>query len=598
MTKKESNKNESKLKKSSAEKLKSEVVSKAQAKRTKEIEERIAAEEAIAEIELGHTEHQEKPAERVVSEVKAEPVSTLKFSSKITTLDSEVDRKANADLKKIIQPIQNNSALPASLGSISGQQKAPLNQKPEPNLMMKTFDKLVNASDVAINYMVKHHNDPERSEVLNHTRSPAVFGIWVALLTLFTFFVWGGLAPIDQAAVADGTLVLESQKRIIQHPYGGIIDKIFVKEGDYVTKGQLLITLNKVEVKASRDDAFYKYMTALAENARLIAQRDNSDKILYPDELLANAGNDKISKIIFSQDRIFNSRKEAIETKVKIENSKIQQLRESKKSLTEILETTENKYANFKSDLEAYRKISGTGGVSPAELRKVENQLGQAQAERVEYTSKLSNVEEDLAKEELTISGIKNDYLQETVQELRRNMQELVSAKEHFIQLEDRLARSEIRSPATGQVSNLVKTYTDGGYLQQIQQVMEIIPQNDNLVADVQVSALDIDIVRKGQTALVMIMPFKNRVVPKIKGKVVLVSPDAIVVNNGPHPFSYYNARIELDPKELENVRKTKGIELYPGMPVNAFIEIGPRTLLRYLLDPFLMSFGKAFREE
>lgn len=553
------------------------------------------AEHTIEEAELGH-----KPA----------PLVGIKFSSKITTLSDDNPGVNNSNLNARPGNLNNAVNSPQSLNNLSPEQIAQLramqNQGNQPqassakNLMNQTINHLVKYSDIAINYVTVPTDDPNRSEVVNYTRSSAIFGIWVSVITLVVFFLWGGFAPIDKAAYATGSLVLESQKRIIQHPYGGVIDKVFVREGDFVNKGQVLMSLNKVEARAEREDFFNKYITILAENSRLIAQRDDAQKITFPEEVLHHASNEKVAKIMSSQEKIFYSRMDTMNSEIKIEENKIHQLEENKKSYTDILSSTEQRIENFKKDLEAYQNVGKVGAASPAQIRQVENQLGQAMNERVETISKLNQMEDEILREGAIIANIKSRYLQETSKELRANMQDLVTAKEHFLRADDRLERSDIKAPLAGYVSNLQKIYTDGGVLQQVQPIMEIIPQDDVLVADIQINANDIDIVHIGQSAHVMIMPFKNRVVPKIKGTLVAISADAITTPpSGQSPgYSVYHGRVEMDPKELEDVKKTKGVKLYPGMPVQAFIEVGPRTLLRYLLDPFIMSFDRAFREE
>jgi HlyD family secretion protein len=300
-----------------------------------------------------------------------------------------------------------------------------------------------------------------------------------------------------------------------------------------------------------------------------------------------------------SQEKIFESRLDTINSAIQIEENKIHQLEMSAKAYAEMLSVLNQRIENFNKDLAAYQNIGKIGAAAPAQIRQVENQLGQSMHERIEIMSKINQMEDEILREKAQISNIKSSYLQESSKELRANMQDLVTVKEHFARADDKLERADIKAPVAGYVSNLSKIYTDGGVLQQVQPIMEIVPQDDVLVADVQINANDIDTVRIGQAAYVMIMPFKNRVVPKVKGSLVAISADAIAIpsSDSQPGYSVYHGRIEMDPKELEDVKKTKGVKLYPGMPVQAFIEIGPRTLLRYLLDPFLMSFDRAFGE-
>lgn len=493
-------------------------------------------------------------------------------------------------------------------GMANNMAGAPGQKAPGPlkiNLMqnlMKFFDIVVHGIDKSLKYIANSKNESIRTEVLEYTRPPAIFGVWVSIITLGFFFGWGSIAPINQATIAQGFIVLESQKRVIQHPEGGIIDKIYVTEGEYVTKGQPLLQLSPTMSKASRDDAFNKYMSALAEHDRLIAQRDNLDKINFDNILLNNAGNEEISKMMETQNKIFVSTLELIKDNVDSSLSKINQLNQQVIAYKSSLESLNRQLDNTQKDYDALKKLNESKQfASHADLRRADSNVANISARIAEIGGNIAGYEEAIKTEEIRIHSIKNDFLNKTVEAIKQNQRDLVTARESYTQAEDRFKRTTILSPVTGIVGSLFKqqqfSITDGGVLQPNFPIMEIVPTTDHLIVEVNVEDKDIDTIKKGQTAYCVVTAFKSRVVPKLKGKVISVSPDVIMPRHGgekPH----YVAKIELDQNELDSIMKNKEVKLYPGMMVQAFIEVGPRTLLRYLLDPLLMTMDVAFREK
>jgi HlyD family secretion protein len=551
------------------------------------------------------------------------PGLSLKYSAKISTISADAP---SADKPQITPPLQNpNDALNNALNKMSPdemksviqqmmvqqqrmQQAAVSRPGAQPSgapqkltkmqILMKGFDKLVSFIDKSGKYIADKYDDNDDKEVLKYTRSPAIFGIWVSVITIFVFFIWGGFAPINQAALAQGTIVLESQKRVIQHLEGGIIEHISVAEGRVVKKGQVLIQLSRTAVQASRDDAFNKYLSALAENNRLVSQRDGFSKINFDPELLKQAGNIEVSRILSSQQELFSSQIESKESNIKASESKIAQFIQQDKSWQVNLDSINKQLENKQKDYDAIKKLNGNKQiVSHADLRKIESELSQIEGRKAEIIGQLSQVAENKTTEEIKIKETKNQFLHNTVEGLKQNLKELVQAREAYNTYQDRLDRMDIKAPVAGVVGSLYKGITDGGVLPAQHPIMEIVPLDDHLVVDARVNMQDIDVVRKGQVAYSMVTAFKSRVVPKIKGKVISVSPDMVAPKmQGEMP--YYMARIELDQVDLHSIMNKKHVELYPGMQVQVFIEIGSRSLLRYLLDPFLTSMDLAFREQ
>jgi HlyD family type I secretion membrane fusion protein len=457
-------------------------------------------------------------------------------------------------------------------------------------------NRLADFVDILISYMLKKENLKSKSEVMQYTSGPASFGIWVIAAFIFAFIVWGVLAPLNSAAIIDGQLVLESKKRVLQHHSGGIIDRVYVKNGDHVDKGELLISLNKVSMQTRLDNLKSKVMLYQVEHARLLAERQGADKIIYDAEVLKNAGHDEVAKIISTQENLFESRKSAFEGRIKIKEEKIHLYDYKKEALNAQLEAVQKQIDIVSEQITSYTKLVEKGNISKENLKRLEQQIADLLGRKVSFLSEISIATQTMLQEEADIKNEKAAYLAEIQREFKQNQENLNNFKAELLMTEEEFKRLDIVAPTAGSVSNLTPQ-TEGGILPREQAIMEIVPQDDKLVFDARVKVEDIDVVRVNQTVSIRLAPFKSRVVPPIDGTIIALSPDVIQPRyQGEVP--HYSARIEFNKKSLNEVVKVNNIELYPGMPGQGFVEIGTRTLLRYLLDPITMSFRKAFIEQ
>ncbi len=457
-------------------------------------------------------------------------------------------------------------------------------------------NKLANFVDILISYMLKKENLKSKSAVMQYTSGPASFGIWVIFVFIFAFIVWGVLAPLNSAAIIDGQLVLESKKRILQHHSGGIIDRVYVKNGDHVDKGELLISLNKVAMETKVDNLKSRVLLYQVEHARLLAERQNADRITYDDEVLKNAGRDEVAKIISTQENLFQSRKSAFEGRVKIKEEKVHLYDYKKEALNAQLEAVQKQIDIVNEQIASYTKLVEKGNISKENLKRLEQQIADLLGRKISLLSEISIATQTMLQEEMDIKNDKAIYLAEIQKEFKHNQENLNNLKAELSITNEEFKRLDIVAPTTGSISNLTQQ-TEGGILPREQAIMEIVPQDDKLVFDAKVKVEDIDVVRVGQVVSIRLVPFKSRVVPPIDGVIITLSADIIQPRyQGEVP--HYSARVEFNKKSLNEVLNTNNIELYPGMPGQGFVEIGNRTLLKYLLDPITMSFRKAFIEQ
>jgi HlyD family type I secretion membrane fusion protein len=434
-------------------------------------------------------------------------------------------------------------------------------------------NKAITIMDNFMNYLTKPDNTEGRSEVIQYTRSPSVFGVWVTVITAVLLIFWGLFARVDSGAVAQGKIVLESQKRSIQSLEGGIIKKIYIKDGDHVKQGDLLVELDESVAKAKRDSFYNRYLTYLSEHARLISERDNLPTVKYPAELLNRAGDLEIAKIMGAQDRLKQARDEFIRGKIDVLNQNIKSFQERKKAYLAQKVSTERRIELAKEQLTARKNLLAKGNSTREQVNQIESMLTELEGKNGELLASLSEVDEKILQSTLEVNHAGVENAGKIAEELRRNQESLNQAEEYYKEAEEAYKHTKIYAPVSGVINNLMQ-FTEGGAVPHNGLILEIVPQNDLLVVDAQVLPNDIDVVGVGQEAKIRIAAFKSRVVPTLEGKVVSVSPD-LVMPKHQNEMPHYSVRVEIDKSSLDKVMKEKGIELYPGMQAQVIIVLG-----------------------
>lgn len=462
------------------------------------------------------------------------------------------------------------------------------------------LDKVIIAMDKSITYIADPSPLDGRSEVVQETRAPSVFGIWVMLITFGFFMMWAILAPLDSASHAIGKIVLESKKRLIQHPEGGVIKEILVKDGDEVKKGQTLIILDDTQLLARKQQHEYKYFNYLAEVARLNAEKDGSKELKLPEELLKNAGDPEVQKMIHSQEKVFASKEAAFNSKISHLEKTIQQYIERKNAILPQIEAAQKQIKISATQVESYKKLYAKGNISIAYLQDAESKYAQSMGNEGALRAQLAETEHAIIQSELAVSNYRNEFFEKIIADLKENQVQLSLANEALKDVKESLKRTIITAPEAGTVSNINDYISVNGVLPQQQTLMEIIPQDDKLVVEAKVNPTEIAAVKIGQLSRVRLTAYRARIVPVLEGKVTSLSADLVIGNQQDLQMglpAYYKVRIEIDKDQLLKAKKNNDVELYPGMGVDVMIVIGTRTMMKYLLDPITMTLDKAFKE-
>jgi HlyD family type I secretion membrane fusion protein len=469
------------------------------------------------------------------------------------------------------------------------------------NLSLTTMSERMEGSEKVQNSLVKmddfYHfmTDTEYetdNAALDTARGPIRMGMY-AFLFVFVFLLgWGALAPIDSAAIATGSVVLDANRKTIQHLEGGIIAEILVREGDTVEKGQPLLRLSETNARARQEILTNQRRAAIANEARLVAERDGKDFIEFPKELLVNQDNPDTKELLEGQVQLFDSRRKAVTGQVNIIAQRVNQLKDEIDGLKAQERGTSEQMALIEEEVKTVAKLVEKGQGLKPRLLALKREASSLKGKRGEYLSLIARAEQSIGENKLQSFNVKNESQREVVDSLRQLQEKVADVTERLRASQDILERIIIAAPQAGVVTDL-RFHTIGGVIPPGQKILDIIPQDDKLVVEAQVDPRDIDIVHPGLSARVRLSAYKVRFVPPLQGIVHHVSPDKFI--DQATGRSFYVARILVDQRQLEEL---ENVELYPGMPADVLIVTGERTFLSYLFDPITGSFNKAFREQ
>ena len=429
----------------------------------------------------------------------------------------------------------------------------------------------------------------QRPKASSSIRTPVRVGLTIFALVFGVFGSWAALAPIDGAAFAPGVVTVESQNKNVQHLEGGIIAEILVSNGDLVEAGQTLIRLDRTQPQAQLDVARAQRTANIVREARLNAQRDGAGSISWPAEL---DGNDPATREEMSaQAEIFETRKAAQEGNIEVLEQRIGQLENRVVGMQAMRESRLLLAESYEQELADTRTLLDQGFSDRIRYRELERNFATFSGEAAELAANIASTEMQVGETRLQILQVEKDFQNEVAAEHAETRTNLNDLEERIIALEDVVARTEIRAPDGGYVTGM-QIHTVGGVISPGMVIVDIVPEDDELIIEAQVSPIDIDRVALNQDATIRFSTFGSSV-PTIFGQVGNLSADSFQDQNT--GMSYYVAEIMVTPEGMEDLGD---LVLMPGMPAEVFITTGARTFLQYLFKPFSNAMARSFRED
>jgi len=422
-------------------------------------------------------------------------------------------------------------------------------------------------------------------------RRTAAAGAGVVVLTFGGLAAWSALAPLDGAVVAQGMIVVESSRRVVQHLEGGIVQEILVRDGAAVTAGQDLVRLSPVQADATMRGLENEVSSALALEARLSAELARADTITFPPALLARSGEAEVARAIRDQERQFAERRASLRTQVETIDERIGQFEAEAVGLAEQLRTAVLRRDSIMRDIAAMRPVVEQGFIARLRLNEMERS-------RDALIGQIGSFQADIARNERATAEARGQrdaalrrFAEEAAREAATVRTQIATQRERLQAARDVAARLVVRAPQGGVVHGL-RFQTVGGVVRPGEPILEIVPVEDALVVEGRLNPLDVTHVRAGGAAEVRLPAFKARTTPILIGTVTSVSPD--VLEDTQTRSVSYRVRVS-----VANERFPAGIrdQLRPGMPAEILVATGERTLVEYLLQPLTDAFRRGMRE-
>lgn len=429
-----------------------------------------------------------------------------------------------------------------------------------------------------------------RPEPRREIRSATLVGLATIAVLFGTVGLWAATAPLSGAVIASGKVVVESNVRRVQHPSGGVVAAIRVRDGDRVKAGDVLLRLDETNAKASLALIEIELTRYQARKARLEAERDGAERVTVPPALRGREDDPAVAATLASETRLFMSRRAAADVQRSQLRERIAQSHEEIRGLAAQLAARQAQAVLIEQELAGVQKLYDQSLVAITRLTSLQREASRLGGEQGSLTSDTARARGRIAEIGLQIAQIDEDIRREVTTELRDIDGKIADLSERRVAARDQLDRIDIRAPQDGIVHQLA-VHTIGGVIAPAEQIMLLVPEKDGLVVEARVEPTMIDRLRIGQPAMLRFPAFDSTKTPDLKGSLIHVGADASTdPQNG---ASFYTLRIALDRSEIERLG---GKTLLPGMPVEAFVQTGSRTALAYLVKPIEDQLARAFR--
>ncbi|WP_435311746.1 HlyD family type I secretion periplasmic adaptor subunit [Primorskyibacter sedentarius] len=424
-------------------------------------------------------------------------------------------------------------------------------------------------------------------------RGPMLLGLFALALLVGGFGYWAATTEISGAIIAPGQIEVDQNRQVVQHPDGGVVQEILVDEGDTVEAGDVLIRLDPTLRRSELSIIEGQLFELMARRARLDAERDESNELHYPEELLTRAAEDpEINDLVQGQQRLFEARLDSVEREVEQLSKRRDQIVDQIIGIDAQQEALTEQLALIDQELDDQQSLLDRGLAQASRVLSLQRErarlsgtVGELTAQKAQAAGRMTEIDIEILK----LSTQRREEAITTLRDLGYRERELAEQRRALI---EQLDRMEIRAPVSGVVYGL-QVFTPRSVIRAADPVLYLVPQDRPLVIAAQVETIHIDKLFVDQTVSLRFSALDQRETPELFGNVTQISADAFTDENS--RASYYRAEITLSEGEID--RLPEGTILIPGMPVEAFIRTDDRTPLAYLIKPFSDYFAKAFRE-
>jgi adhesin transport system membrane fusion protein len=413
---------------------------------------------------------------------------------------------------------------------------------------------------------------------------------YILTLLSVTFFgvmgIWAHYAVLDEVTRGEGTIIPSSRTQVIQNLEGGILAEILVHEGDIVERGAPLVRIENTIAQANFQDARSQYLSLLAAEARLLAQIEGDDEVVFPEAVL-----DEAPVIAADQQRLFGARKRQLVAQISVLESQAQQRKQEIAEIASRRRQLEQSLDLARQELAITAPLVQKGVMPRIELIRIERQVADLEGEIRTIQAAIPRLQAAQQEANQRVVEMQLTAQTEASDELNKTRAELKSISQSLFAGQDRVTRTSVTSPVRGTVKDL-KVNTVGGVIQPGEDIMEIVPLDDTLLVEARVRPADIAFLRPEQKAVIKVSAYDFSIYGGLTAKLERISADTIKDEEGE---SFYHVYLRTEENSLHHRGET--LPIIPGMTVTAEILTGEKSVLDYLLKPILKAKDSALRE-
>lgn len=421
---------------------------------------------------------------------------------------------------------------------------------------------------------------------------PLIMGFIALAVLVGGVGMWSAVSNIAGAIISSGQIAVEGNRQPVQHVDGGVVGEILVEDGDFVEAGDVVLRFDSMLMTSEMAIIESQLYEIIARKARLVAERDDAEKVVFSPEIVAIATErPEIAELLDGHVRLFEARKATLEEQTTQLRERIRQFENQIIGTTSQIDALASQQSLMEVELTSQRSLLENGLTQQSRVLTLEREAASMKGTLGELEARVAQSRGQISETEIEILRLRSALREEAITTLRDLEYREIELRERRLSMQETLARLEVRAPASG-IIYARAVNSPRAVVRPADVLMYVVPQEQPLVISARIETIHVDQVNVGQPATLRLPAFDQRTTPELQGIVTKVSADAFTDEQT--GMSYYSA--ELLPIEGE-VEKLGDLVLLPGMPVEAYIQTGNRTPLNYLVKPLADYFNKAFRE-
>jgi len=436
-------------------------------------------------------------------------------------------------------------------------------------------------------------NLPMAPELEHRLRRPMVAGAGVIGAFVLGLGLWASVSQLSTGVTAQAEVRADAMRKPLRHKDTGVVKQILVHEGQNVRAGQPLLLFNDVEARAAVDVLQNQYDTLLAQNARFTAEATGRMSLEFPPELTARMANPAVATLIRDQQFLFTTRQQLFQSQSAVLGQRVDQQQTQIQGSQAQVDSTVEQIRLTDEELDGYRKLNEQGFAPKTLILRYERSLADLGGRKGQLLSDIARLRQQIGETRLQLASLRDQRSSESAEGLRDSQSKLADVIPRLTSARQTLDSTVVRAPVDGYIFNLTQ-FTVGGVVGAGEVMMEVVPSATPLTVTAMIKPEDVDEVREGMKAKVKLTGLNQRFSDSMDATVTVVSADRIT--NEKNGVSYYRVDLRIAPTELKKIKK--GVQMTPGMPAQALIVTGKRSVMSFLISPITDTLEDAFREQ